>query len=96
MGQMKGLVTGGGGLYGVSYVVLWHAVIKSSPGLTARHLFTEALISLTVLSLYPSLHLPPLALGLALRLNFSPSVTFVSPCSLALALSPSRPCHSES
>lgn len=38
---MKGLVTGGEGLCWVRYVVLWHAVIKFSPGLTARHLFTE-------------------------------------------------------
>lgn len=39
--EMKGLVTGGGGLCWVKYVVWWHAVIKSSPGLTAQHLFTE-------------------------------------------------------
>lgn len=38
---MKGLVTGGEGLCWVRYVGLWHAVIKFSPGLTARHLFTE-------------------------------------------------------
>lgn len=40
MREMKGLVTGAGGLCGLRCVVFWHAVIKPSPTLTAQHLFT--------------------------------------------------------
>lgn len=82
--EMKGLVTGGGGLCVVRYVVLWQAVIKSSPGLTARHLFTEDFNfpdSPFPLPITPSprSHTPP---------RFLSSVTFVLPCSLSLCLAP--------
>lgn len=88
MRQTKSLVTGGGGLCGVRYVALWHAVIKSSLGLTAWHLFTEDFNfpdSPFPLPITPS---PPLALWLGFRLYFSPSVTSVSPCSLAFSVTP--------
>lgn len=85
--EMKGLVTGGGGLCWVKYVMWWHAVIKSSPGLTAQHLFTEDFFSLTVLSLHPSLHHPPPPTHthcLAFCLYFSPPQS--PSCRLTLSL----------
>lgn len=81
--EKKGLVTGCGGLCRVRYMVLWHAVIKSSLRLTAWHLFTKDFN-------FPDSPFPPpitpsspRTLCLEPCLYFSPSVTFVSPCSLS-------------
>lgn len=87
--EMKGLVTNGENLCVVRYVELRHAVIKSSPRLTARHLFTEDFnFPDSPFPLYPLLHPPPplLALYLTFCLYFSPSVPFVLLCYLSLSL----------
>lgn len=87
--EMKGLVTGSGGLCWVKYVVWWHAVIKLSPGLTAQHLFTEDFFSLTVLSLHQSLHRPPAPLRMLPRfLSLFLSLSHLPVASLSLSVLP--------
>ena len=85
MGEMKGRVTGGERLCAVRYVALWHAVIKSSPGPTARHLFTEDFNFPDSPFPRPITPSPHLVLCLTFCLHFSPSVTFVLPRSLSLS-----------